>query len=68
MFESQKEPVSFWQWLKLSKPQKHGYSGVAVLYKDGGNGVILELKQDLEDEDLEVLFTKVIVNEDNFFI
>ena len=46
-FESYKEPVSFRQWSKLSKPRKDGYGGVAILYKDSDNGVILERKQDL---------------------
>ena len=39
-FESYKEPVSFRQWSKLSKPRKDGYGGVAVLYKDSDDGVI----------------------------
>ena len=67
-FESYKEPVSFRQWSKLSKPRKDGYGGVAVLYKDSDDGVILERKQDLEDEDVEVLCAKVTVSKDNYFL
>ena len=66
-FESYQEPVLFWAWSKLSKPQKDCYDGVAVLYKNCDNGVILVRKQDLEDEDVEVLCAKVTVSEDNFF-
>ena len=33
-FETDREPVHFRQWSKISKPRKVGYWGVAVLYKD----------------------------------
>ena len=67
-FETVKEPVSFRQWSKISKPRKDGYGGVAVLYKDSDTGVILERKRDLEDEDVEVLCAKVTVSKDNYFL
>ena len=44
-FETVKEPVSFRQWSKISKPRKDGYGGVAILYKDSDTGVILEIKK-----------------------
>ena len=67
-FETVKEPVSFRQWSKISKPRKDGYGGVAVLYKDSDTGDILERKRDLEDEDVEVLCAKVTVSKDNYFL
>ena len=33
-FENGKEPVTFRQWSKISKPRKDGYGGVEILYKD----------------------------------
>ena len=66
-FESYKEPVSFRQWSKLSKPQKDGYGGLLYYIKIVIMVFFLERKQDLEDEDFEVLCAKVTVIKDNYF-
>ena len=47
-FENGKEPVTFRQLSKICKPRKNSYGGVAILYKDDENGVIMERKQELE--------------------
>ena len=67
-FETVKEPISFRQWSKISKPRKDCYGGVAILYKDSDNGVILERKGDSEDENVEVLCAKVTVSKDFYFL
>ena len=54
-FESAREPVTFRKWSKISKPRKDGYGGVAILYKDDENGVIIERKQELELDTVEVI-------------
>ena len=45
-FETVKEPVIFRQWTKISKSRSDGYGGVAILYKDNEDGVVLERKQE----------------------
>lgn len=67
-FETEREPVTFWQWSKISKPRKDGYGGVAVLYKDDDNGVILERKRELEQDGVEVICAKVTINKNNSFL
>ena len=66
-FKNGKEPVTFRQWSKISKPRKDGYGQVAILYKDDENGVILERKQELELDTVKVICTKVITNRNNTF-
>ena len=67
-FENGKEPVTFRQWSKISKSRKDGYGGVAILYKDDEDGVIMERKQDLELDTVEVICTKVTTSRNNTFL
>ena len=59
IFESVKEPVKFKQWSKISRPRKDGYGGVAILYRDDENGVIVKRKQEMERDDVEVICAEV---------
>ena len=67
-FESAREPVTFRKWSKISKPRKDGYRGVAILYKDDENGVIIERKKELELDTVEVICSKVTTNKNNTFM
>ena len=67
-FENEREPVQFRQWSKLSKPRKDGYGGVAVLYKDDEDGVIMERKEDLEKEGVEAICAKVTTSKNTFLL
>ena len=67
-FESVKEPVKFKQWSKVSKPRKDGYGGVAILYRDDENGVILQRKQELEKADVEVICAEVTTQKKESFM
>ena len=67
-FESAREPVTFRKWSKISKPRKDGYGGVAILYKDDENGVIIERKKELELDTVEVICSKVTTNKNNTFM
>lgn len=67
-FESEKEPVKFRNWSKLSKPRKDGYGGVAILYKDSEDGLIVERKQELEEESVEMICVKVTVDPQRTFL
>ena len=67
-FESAREPVTFRKWSKISKSRKDGYGGVAILYKDDENGVIIERKKELELDTVEVICSKVKTNKNNTFM
>ena len=67
-FENGKEPVTFTQLSKICKLRKDSYGGVAILYKDDENGVIMERKQELELDTVEVICTKVTTTRNNSFL
>ena len=67
-FESVKEPVKFIQWCKVSRPRKDGYGGVAILYWDDENGVIIQRKQALERDDVEVICVEVTTQRKESFL
>ena len=67
-FETAKEPVTFRQWSKISKPRGDGYGGVAILYKDNEDGVVLERKLDLEEDGIECICAKVTVSKSDSFL
>ena len=67
-FESVKEPVKFKQWCKVSRPRKDGYGGVAILYRDDENGVIIQRKQALERDDVEVICVEVTTQRKESFL
>ena len=67
-FETNKEPVTFRQWSKISKPRSDGYGGVAILYKDSEDGLVFERKENLEEDGIECICAKVTVTKDNSFL
>ena len=54
-FETPKEPVTFRKWMKISKPRVDGYGGVAILYRDDEDSMIVERKRDLEMDGVEAI-------------
>ena len=67
-FENEREPVRFRQWSKLSKPRKDGYGGVAVLYKDDENGIIMKRKQELERDGVGAICAKITTDKNSFLL
>lgn len=60
-FESLQEPVKFRNWSKLGRARDDGYGGVAILYKDDEDGVYINRRTELENQDVEAICAEVTV-------